>query len=466
MNRYLAICAVSLPLLFARPVPVRAALVLTNNTTATTWSDSFGRAGYGQRQNFFIGSYLINYFPQYFVSYRDHSRSGAGNSEMLTSRMPKYGIADAGANRGVTNALNFFYVSGNGGLGSNSMYGLFKEILQFPTNSYTTNTALGLTNDWPQANAASIYSSIVIGDVIYTSLSTDSRNYSYGARSAAIEDGVPFVDTWSNLVDVVTDNSDDSSTLWNAPAFDHPNNTLYLIWALTTLQSLGVDTNTFTAIIDANAMTVSSTNHCTVSSLSGSSTSFTFTFHADRMAPGFYVPNGIVTNDCRPAFELMPQLGNAFCEIWRITNLPAGNYSITWGGHTVIATSTQLAAGYNWFTNYSNPLWDQKTEVLYGMCDMLDVLRSTASDDAHPGDNRFIERFESGANTLWATNPPSVTDYISKMVDSPAGAGNTPPYALEDVLFQQDVVIHASAQQTNIPVTISLITHRFAPFHR
>jgi hypothetical protein len=162
------------------------------------------------------------------------------------------------------------------------------------------------------------------------------------------------------------------------------------------------------------------------------------------MAPGFYVPDDVITNDCRGAFVLMPSLGNQFCEILRVTNLPAGNYELNIdGSNAVMVTSAQLSAGYNGFTNYSGAFWAQKKEILGLMCDMLDVLRSDASSDAHPGDNRFIERFESYARARWPTNDFGVDGYVAQMSDR------------EIELQAQDVLIHAAAQQTNHTITIT-----------
>ena len=322
-----------------------------------------------------------------------------------------YGIPDAGASYGKTNGLNIFYVSQNGTIGtdgtfdSNSIYGFFKQLLQFPTNSY--NLPGYLTNDWTQPNPQNLYQSIVIGDIPYNEPdgAPVARDYSYGGRNAALEDGVAFVDSWTNIVGVITNAYAKGPNLWFPPNFDHPANALQLIWALTNLRSLGVDTNTYTAILDFNTATVSSTNHCTVTGLSRIGNSLSFTFHADRMAPGFYVPDGDITNDCRDAFTLMPSLGSQFCEILRITNLPAGNYELNMDGSNVVAvTSAQLAAGYNGFTNYSGAFWAQKKEILGLMCDMFDVLRSDASTDAHPGNNVLIQNYESWASYRWPLN--------------------------------------------------------------
>lgn len=431
----------------------RADIVITNDTMVTTWSDSFARGQYGQRQNFFLGSYFINYYPHYFISYRDHSRSGGSNLEMLTNREPMYGIPDAGASYGKTNCLNIFYVSDNGSPGmdgsydSNSIYGFFKDLLQFPTNTYTRFGVL--TNDWSQPNPQSLYRSIVIGDIPYNAADGDpaARDFSYGGRSAAIEDGVPFVDSWSNLLNVVTNAYVNGPNLWfNAPAFDHPANELQLMWTLTTLRSLGVDTNTYTAVLDYNAATVSCTNHCTVTGVSRGGNNFAFTFRADRMAPGFYVPDDVITNDCRGAFRLMPGLGNQFCEILRITNLPAGNYGLSIDGSNVATlTSAQLAGGWNMFTNYHGAFWAQKEEILGLMCDMLDVSRADASTDAHPGVNVLIQNYESWATARWPTNDSGVDGYIALMSDR------------EKELEAEDVLIHAAAQQTNHTFTLTLL---------
>ena len=429
-----------------------AAVVLTNDTMVTTWSDSFARQQFGQRQNFFLGGFFLNYYPQYFVSYRDHSHSGKSNLEMLTNRAPEWGIPDAGASYGKTNGLNIFYVSDNGdaptfdSYDSNSIYGFFKELLQYPTNTY--NRFGVLTNDWTQPHPESLYQSIVIGDIAYYDPDgrTSARDYSYGGRSAAIEDGVPFVDSWENLVCVVTNNYPASSNLWfNGPYFDHPANDLQLVWALTTLRSLGVDTNTYTAVLDFNNATVSATNHCTVTGVSGNGTNLSFTFHADRMAPGFYVPDDLITNDCRGAFNLMPSLGNQFCEILRITNLPPGNYELNIdGSNAVTVTSAQLSAGYNNFTNYSGAFWAQKKEILGLMCDLLDFNRSDASINAHPpNDDQLILGYEQLAYTIWPTNNVGVDQYIAQMSDS------------EMKVQVEDVLIHAAAQQTNHTITIS-----------
>ena len=86
--RYLMVCVSAAAATFAA-APARAEVAITNDTMVTIWSDSFARGPFGQRQNFFLASFFISYYPQYFISYRDHSRSGASNLEMLTNRVPR-----------------------------------------------------------------------------------------------------------------------------------------------------------------------------------------------------------------------------------------------------------------------------------------------------------------------------------------------------------------------------------------
>jgi hypothetical protein len=111
----------------------------------------------------------------------------------------------------------------------------------------------------------------------------------------------------------------------------------------------------------------------------------------------------------------------------------------------VTISSAQLSAGYNCFTNYSGAFWAQKKEILGLMCDMMDVLRSDASTDAHPVDNRLFEKYESYASARWPTNNSGVDSYIALMSDR------------EAELQAQDVLIHAAAQQTNHAFSITLL---------
>jgi hypothetical protein len=222
------------------------------------------------------------------------------------------------------------------------------------------------------------------------------------------------------------------------------------IWAITTLTNLGVDSNSFTAVLDFNNATVSSTNHCTIGSVSLSGLSLTISaFHADHQAPAFYVPDGTTTNDMRQAFVDIPAFGNAFCEIIRITNAPTGTYNVQWDNYPPIqVSSAQLASGFNWWTNYANPFFYQGMSTIYAMCDMRDVLRTDSSNPAHGGAGLLLSQYESYARAVYPTNFLGVDNYIAQgdMV------------ARESSLQTQDATTHATTQQTNHTLTVSWLS--------
>lgn len=163
------------------------------------------------------------------------------------------------------------------------------------------------------------------------------------------------------------------------------------------------------------------------------------------------VPDGTITNDARNAFVVMPELGNAFQWIIRVTNAPPGTYAINVDGIlTDIATDTELAAGRNWFTNYNGPLWAQRTSVLawkriQAACDLVTL---DPSHDA--GSLGFLgvgdlENFQSWASEEYNSLGLRGDAYISSMTNWVAQ------------LRQYDVAIHQAAQQTNHVLSITTI---------
>lgn len=425
---------------------------ITNNTMLITWGDSYARGEFGNRQNFFLLSHYINKYPQYMIEARDHSRSGVNNVGMANDQMPKYGVPEWGTSHGVTNVWDFIYVSDNGGFTSNQIASAFSDMIQAPTNTYTTNGVL--KKDWNQANPLNLFGKVFIGTIAYNRADgdTSARDRNGGGRTVALSNGIPFVETWSNLVYVATNAfAVEPNVLWfNGPSFDHPGNELQLIWALTTLTyptnagGLGEDTNIFKTVVDWNGSLVS-TNHCTVTLLSQSGGGLTFTFRADRIAPGFYVPDDVVTNDCRGAFVLMPALSNAFQEVMQFTNLPPNrlwNLGVN-GSNVVTASSEALATGFNFFTCYKGALWEQKKQTLFLLLDMVNISHATASDRADVSHgNLLIENFESLASARWPTNS-GTSDYIALMND------------VELTLQAKDVVIHSNAQPQTLTITLT-----------
>lgn len=419
---------------------------ITNNSLLTTWSDSFARAQYGSRQNFYLLSHYINKYPQFVISPRDHSRSGGDNLEMCTQRFPEYGVPEWGATQGKTNVIDFLYVSSNGAYTSNQIYGYFNQLVQAPSVTY--NRAGQFTNDWTQST--NLFQKVIIGDIAYRTETGDpaSRDRSYGARTVAEANGIPWVDSWTNLVNIVTNQfvQNPNAYWFNAPNYDHPGNELQFIWAMDILKDLREDTNIYSCAIDFNGATVNSTNHCTASNLLLSQGTLTFTFHADRMGPAYDVPSPSQTNDCTGAFPLQPSLSNAFCETIQITNMPVGNYNVFLDNSNIATVSSaQLAEGLNLFTVYKGAFWAQKCAGLALLRGLVNISPTNVSEYYQPNGNTFIIRQESYASTVWPTNNTGVDGYIAQ----------SDMVARESELQAEDQVIHAAAQQTNHIFTIA-----------
>jgi len=117
------------------------------------------------------------------------------------------------------------------------------------------------------------------------------------------------------------------------------------VHGIKTLIALGAETN-IGSITFNWADATASTNHCTASGISLTGNTLTATVHWDRMPGAWDIPDGAITNDCRNAFVVMPELGNAFQWIVQATNLPAGNYNVFVDRILVdTATSSELIAG-------------------------------------------------------------------------------------------------------------------------
>lgn len=418
---------------------------ITNSTMVITVGDSFYRSQYGQRFNFVIGSYFLNYYSSSnMIQWRDHSRSGASDFGFVTDQIPKYCIPDVWSTQNKTNVLLIIHSSGNGGFNSNLVFTNITIGLSFPTTNYSQNNVF--TNDGFPA----LIKFAVIGDTpYYASAGGSSYAYSGGGRVAAQNGGYPYVDTWNNLTNYTFNYNGGypaNSNLWfpNGGAYDHNANALQGAWAFTTLTNWQVDSNAFTLIADWTSSVGWTTNHCIAKSISTGS-SLSFTFHADRMGPSFYVPDGTTTNDMRDAFTGIPSLGLTFHEDLRVLNLPLGIYNVTMGSHTFTASSAQLSAGYNLWTNYNTPLFDKKMAVLYSMCDMMDVLHTDSSTAAHGGAGLLIPLYESNARGEWPGNPIGTALY----------ATNSTMVSQEALLQAQDAVMHTTAQQSDISVTIT-----------
>lgn len=450
-------CKLFLAILFLS-INVRAGLNLgTNDYMYLPSGDSFYRSQYGERQEFFKMSYYGFMHPTNTSHFRDASRSGGSSWEMLTNRVQQYilpHLALAATNN--WKIILEWHVSGNPTNGvnptSNSIYGQFFDVVQAPYKSY--NTSGSLVHDWPFPDASTnLVTRVIQGDPPYYGFNGNPlvAQYDLGGQQICAQYGYLYINTFSSLVSPITNYVSATGTGYQAnsnlffdpPNYDHPGNGFQLVWTATALTNLSEETNCYTLVGDWNSDTISSTNHCVVSGISRSSTTFSFTALFDRAGFGYYTVDSSQTNDCIGAYAgsnpLMPSLTNMFCEIVRITNCPDGSYNMTESGVLLCATTgAELRAGLNvlWRV-HTGGLWNQKKEFLGLMCDMVNVDRTNVFGLYQPtGSDTLLLKYESDARSRWPANT-GMAAYCQLMQDN------------ELLLQAKDVAINAVVQQTN-----------------
>jgi hypothetical protein len=334
---------------------------------------------------------------------------------------------------------------------------------------WSTNIMAGPLLVWNPTNAAATNEGITFPTVINLPIGGPPEDSATGGGLAQIArndaatnlagvNGLVMVDMWHDMWTNGVESDVTGSRLFGFFPGNHPFPAGYLCMALKTLIALGAETNIGSCVIDFNAATVRSTNHEVISGLQLTGNTLSWTVHYDRMPGAWDVPDGTITNDCRNAFVLMPQLGNAFQWTIQVTNLPAGFYSVAIDGAPVVSlTGAQLTAGWNMFTNYTGPLWNQRKAILAAKRDQegnnhVTLMNAHTAGDLGVGGNRDLINYYSAATTY----PGSFigTNYTTAMAPVVAG------------MKALDVLIHNAAQQTNHTCSVTLITPRLAPFHR
>lgn len=428
-----------------------AQIPITNHTILVNFDDSKSIGIYGQRLSFFRFSHYILMYPQWVISPREHSRSGGSTWEMLTNRVQSGGTPDWFAGRGLTNVIAFITASDNDTTSSNVWFTNFVDLVRAPTLTYDLHA--NFTNDWPFTT--NLFTRVLFEDGPAQSADAGAGIglANFAVSNVAVANGLKFVPSWHNVAPIeVAIYATNQPYGWFTNS-GHPDNIIQFAEFLMDNQSLGEDSNAFTAVLDwNNTAGPSQTNHCTVPSISYSSGIFTFTFHADRMGAAYYTIDASQTNDCTPTFGLVPGASNIVCEIIRVTNCPAGNYNVIEDGVTIYpsVSSTRLSGGLNLFPDvHTGALWAQKKQCLKLLCNYAHVNPTNASD-ALPF-NALWTDYGSFQAPRWQTNNlilpvGGMTGYTALMQDK------------ESDLFAEDQILHANAQQTNhtfqiVPVT-------------
>lgn len=421
---------------------------------------TFDASSYDYPAYKFWGDYFADYFYSMYPQFTNHiysvSRSGASWESQFKDQQQKYCLPLWASF--LENGSDWMIANDNGGYTTTNL------VNQWGTNLFNAPPLF-----W-DGSAVTDYSGIVSKSITHYALGgipNDSSDGDSGAinRNLACLQlagfySTPPVDLWHLLWNNGLSGDVVGSRLFGFYSGGHPYPAGHLCMTLKTLIALGAETNVGSMTLDWNNQLVSNTNKMTVINPSLSGNTLTFTVHFDRMPPAWDVPNGTITNDARNAFVVMPELGNAFRWIIQVTNLPVGNYELRVDGIlTDIATSAQLAAGRNWFTNYNGPLWLHRVAVLAakreqdGVDPVTLVYYQVNGNLAIPDVGRLLE-FQSNAAQQYDTNGKRGSTYVTAMATFVSN------------LRQYDARINAAAQQTNHTFTVTLLIPRFAPYRR
>jgi len=134
----------------------------------------------------------------------------------------------------------------------------------------------------------------------------------------------------------------------------HPGSPGHLIMAWDVLKSLGAPAEVSSARFDASAGALVSSSHCSVSSVTKTTTGVSFTRLDDRLPIAF-------DDACRSALELVPTLlDDISAYMLQVDNLAPGEYRIIIDGEEcAVVSADQLAAGYNMSEMSDGAIYDQ-----------------------------------------------------------------------------------------------------------
>lgn len=388
-----------------------------------------------------MASFIALNYPDTTLNWMSYSRSGSGilgdRQETQAKRLiPFYSWAlDAGA----SNVYDLAHTSENGGPNASNIVVWFTNLFAAPATWYngTANTNEGV------ATPPVIH--IAVNGINDNPYLNPGANQAIAAATLSLTNfGIQTIDLWNPIYN---GQSTDSSQLFGFNSGGHPYSAGYLAMALYELLALGAETNIGSCTIDFNAALARSTNHMTVSSLARSGNTLTWTNHFDRIPGGWDVPDGTITNDARNCFVIYPSLANTFQWTIQVTNLPSGNYRFNCDGEQIATlSSTQLAAGWNMFTNYVGPLWRQRVNVLGDYRDWYGVNRVSLLEVGQTGPlGPNLIGYESNAGIY-----PGVTgtNFVSIMHSTYGWPRNMDLYMAQ---------AHDDAQQTNHFFSIGLI---------
>lgn len=269
------------------------------------------------------------------------------------------------------------------------------------------------------------------------------------AAAGAYSPNKIFTTTWSGLVTRFQNPAN-----WDALKFDpigdpsnvHPSKAANIAVAWTNIIMLGWETNVTPATIDGSALTVSSTNHCTIRSLAGTSSSFSFI--KNNLRWGW----GIDEAGRADATNIWPEMIGWQNDRLTITNLPTGTFRVFINGTFISnVTSAQFAAGWNMADLTIGPAHDVAQATLTAFRDLQDLDHTTLTG---LNTTKGWSQLRGACRPAYEDDGERGTNLIN---DSRVQAALTSIATLSDAM-------HAAAQPQDLTFTIEQIIPRFAPF--
>ena len=403
---------------------------------------TFDSSSYDTTPYKFWGNYFATHFYDMYPQFTNHiysvSRSGASWANQFEYQQEKYCLPLWASCEGAQ-IHDWMLANDNGAFSSN-------DVVQWGTNLFNAPALFwngaAITNEGGMASTLSV-THYCLGGIPNDSPDGDEGAVGRNAGAMGLAElyGTPVVDMWDLLWTNGLSSDIVSNRLFGFYPGGHPYAAGHLCMAIQCLVALGAETNVGSLTVNW-AKKSAVTNHCAVSSITVTSNALACTVRFDRMPMAWDVPDGTITNDARDAFVVMPQLGNAFQWIIRVTNAPPGTYAVNVDGVlTDIATDAQLATGRNWFTNYNGPLWAQRASVLAWKryqegCDPVTLYPHSAGDQGvlGVGDNVNYQSWASEEYDTLGLRGDALINSLTNQISN---------------LRQYDDAINHAAQQTN-----------------
>lgn len=391
----------------------------------------------GARHVRFFSSYDAQgqfFFADYLGAYFDSVNSGYTNSFISASRSGG-SIQEANEGDGTAGPRTHMVGLPVWGFRTNSVQSWAWWMSDDNNGSFTSNDIrIHLTNAvlipsrmWDGSaygNPGGFSSTSTVSPVLTGQIPNNSTTSINSARDRnntwtnfAEQSGYPYVDLWHGLMfgdrDGVSgwgyDITNGTAKVFGNFGLGHPVAAGHLNIAMEMIRQLapqlGLVTNIAIASLTWNGV-VTSTNRVAITGASKSGNVLQFTWHSDGMPFGWDVPDGTITNDARPAFEVIPSHGSVLRFGFSVSGLPAGTYRVREDGADIwTGTNTELGSFLNLTTNYVDAFWAQRTEVLGRRRDLEGVDRTTLYNTHGAGEAGLygsdMINFLSNAQAQW-----------------------------------------------------------------